>query len=141
MKRLLYSPSFWVPFVVTLVITDLFFLWELGYIRFLPFLPRPAAYLWEILFTGTLGSLLSLNTGLIVWQSKYGKCPIGVKRASGAAGVIGALTLICPACVLLPASLIGIGFFFVAITPYLPLLRVMAVVLLFVSSVLLWPKK
>lgn len=126
---------------MTLVITDIFFLWELGYITFLPYIPRPGAYVWEILFTGTLGFLLSLNTGLIFWQTKYGQCPIGVKRASGAAGIIGAFTLICPACVLLPASLISVGFFFTAISPYLPLLRVMAVVLLFVSSVMLWPKK
>jgi hypothetical protein len=141
MNRLFRSPAFWLPFIVCLAVTGTFFAWELDYLPFLPSLIRPEATGPEIFFTGMLALLLSLNAGLILWQSKYGHCPRGSKRASGAAGIIGAITLICPACVLLPASLIGAGFFLAYVSPFLPLLRVISVVLLAVSTVMLWPKK
>lgn len=128
--------------MVSLVITGTFFAWELGYFQMiLPSFPRPPALLWELAFTGILGVLISLNAGLAVWQSKHGSCPVGVKSASGIAGIVGALTLICPACILLPASLIGFGFFFAFIGPYLPLLRVIAVILLVAALWMLRPKK
>ncbi len=142
MNRVLRSPAFWLPFTVSLVLSGGFFLWELGYFQgFLPSLLRPQASAAELLFTAALALLLSFNAGLVVWQSRYGHCPLGVKRASSVAGAIGALTLICPACVLLPASLIGASFFFAYVSPFLPLLRAVAVILLVVASAMLWSKK
>lgn len=142
MNRVLRSPAFWLPFAVSAAVTGSFFAWELGFFQaYLPGIPRPPALLWELVFTGILGLLLSLNAGLAVWQSRYGSCPVGVKSASGIAGIVGAVTLICPACILLPASLIGIGFFFAFIGPYLPLLRIVSVILLAVATWMLWPRK
>lgn len=142
MKRVLRSPVFWIPFVIAFVIAELFFAWELGFfINFIPSYPRPFATHGEVTFTGIIGLLLALNVGLINWQRKFGHCPIGMKRLSGAAGVVGALTLICPACVLLPASLASIGFAFAALTPHLLLLRIIAVVILLISTVMLRPRQ
>jgi hypothetical protein len=142
MFRVLRSSSFWIPFLISLVITGTFFAWELGFfLHIVPSFPRPGALPWELTFTGLLGFLMSLNAGLAVWQSRYGHCPIGVKRASGVAVLLGAFTLICPVCVLLPASLIGIGFFFAFLGPFLPLLRVISVVLLITATWMLWPKR
>lgn len=142
MLRVLRSPSFWVPFVISALVTGAFFAWELGFFQaYLPGFPRPPALLWELVFTVLLGTLLSLNAGLAVWQSRHGSCPVGAKSASGIAGIVGAFTLICPACILLPASLIGLGFFFAFIGPYLQLLRIIAVILLAVSTWMLWPQQ
>lgn len=142
MNRVLRSSSFWLPFGVSMLVTGVFFVWELGYLHaYLPTIMRPPALPWEIAFTAILCLLLSLNAGLAVWQSRHGSCPVGVKSASGIAGIVGAFTLICPACILLPASLIGVGFFFAFIGPYLPLLRIIAVLLLVVATWMLWPKK
>lgn len=142
MNRVLRSPSFWIPFALSAVVTGSFFAWELGFFQaFLPTLLRPPVLLWELIFTLILSLLISLNAGLAIWQSRNGSCPTGVKGASGIASIIGAITLICPACILLPASLIGFGFFFAFIGPYLPLLRIISVVLLVVATWMLWPRK
>lgn len=142
MKRVLRSPVFWIPFIIAFIIAELFFAWELGFfINYIPSYPRPFATHGEVIFTGLIGLLLALNAGLINWQRKFGHCPIGMKRISGAAGVVGALTLICPACVLLPASLAGIGFVFAALTPHLMLLRIITIIILLVSTVMLWPRR
>ncbi len=141
MLRALRSPSFWIPFCISLVITGTFFAWELGFfLNIVPSFPRPSALPWELAFTAILGLLMSVNAGLAVWQSRYGTCPIGVKRASGAAVLLGAFTLICPVCVLLPVSLAGLGFFFAFLSPFLPLVRVIAVVILVAATYMLWPK-
>ncbi len=141
--RFLQSRLFWIPFAITLVVTGLFFAWELGvFINVLPpIAPRPSVLPSEFLFTATLSVLLAFNVGLVVWQSRFGSCPRGVKRASSVATAIGALTLICPACVLLPASLVSVGFIFGALMPFMPALRLLSIGLLFVTAVMLWPKK
>src|SRR4051812_24380226 len=121
MKQTLRSRAFWLPFVITFMITVSFFAWELGYFNgVLLSPPRTPASQAEIMYIALLVILLSLNAGLVFWQNRHGSCPVGVKRASSIAGFLGALTLICPACMLLPASLIGVGFFFVFIGPYIP---------------------
>lgn len=138
----MHSSVFWVPFAITFFFAELFFAWELGYfINVIPSYPRPYATNGEVIFTGIIGFLLAVNVGLIAWQRRFGHCPIGVKRASGAAGLIGALTLICPACVLLPAGIAGAGFIFAALTPHLILLRIIAIFVLLVATWMLWPKK
>jgi hypothetical protein len=88
-----------------------------------------------------LGLLLSFTTGLAVWNARNGNCPLGVKSATGVAGVLGAITLICPICIVLPASLLGAGFILTFLAPFLPLLRVIAIILLCTSIGMLWPKK
>lgn len=140
--RFLNSGLFWIPFAVTLIITGIFFAWELGvFANVLPTIaPRPSILPSEFIFTASLSVLLAFNAGLVVWQSRFGSCPRGVKRVSGIATALGAFTLICPACVLLPASLVSLGFALGLLVPYLPALRLLSIGLLLVTAVLLWPK-
>lgn len=141
MTRVLRSSLFWAPFAVTLLITSIFFLWELGLMSSIfPSLPRPPATSVDIIFSIALGLLLSMTSGLAVWNSRMGSCPMSVKSASGVAGLLGAMTLICPVCLVLPASLLGLGFVLTFLAPFLPLLRIIAVVLLVVSIGMLVPR-
>ncbi len=142
MKRLLRSPLFWLPFLVSLIVLGAFFGWELGLLNsIVPSLPRPPATETDIIFTVILGFLLSLTSGLVAWSSKMGSCPMSVKSATGIAGILGAVTLICPVCIVLPASLLGLGFVLTFLAPFLPLLRIIAIVLLVVCIGMLLPKK
>ena len=142
MRRLLLSPSFWTTFVSTALLTGSVFLWELGFFAaFLPALPRTEPTAGEILFTALLIILISLNTGLAVFRMKQGTCPIGTRRATAFASGIGIFTLLCPVCLLLPVSVVGIGLSLSLLAPFLPLLRVIAVLLLLVSGWMLWPGK
>lgn len=139
--RFLQSSHFWIPFVVTLILAGLFFAWELGMlIAFLPSVPRPSVLLSEWIFTLSLSLLLAFDIGLVVWQSRFGSCPRGVKRASGIATALGALTLICPACVLLPASLIGVGAVLSLLTVHMSALRIVSIGLLLMTAIMLWPR-
>ena len=142
MNRILRSPHFFVPFCVSVILLGAFFSWELGFFNtVLPSLTRPPATVADIIFTAALILLLSTTTGLAVWNTRYGNCPLSVKSATGVAGVLGAITLICPVCIILPASLLGLGFILTFLAPFLPLLRVIAIVLLCVSVGMLWPRK
>ncbi len=139
--RFLQSSSFWIPFIVTLVIAALFFAWELGvFIQYLPSFPRPSVLLSEFAFTATLSVLLAFDIGLAVWHSRFGSCPRGVKRVSGFATVLGALTLICPLCILLPTSLIGVGAILSLMSMHMPALQIISIGLLFVAAIMLWPR-
>lgn len=141
MKRALRSSVFWIPFVIAFLLAELFFAWELGYfINYLPSYPRPYATHGEVIFTGIIGLLLAINIGLIFWQRRFGHCPIGVKRLSGLAGVLGAFTLICPLCVLLPASFVGVGFFFASFAQHVVFMRIISIVILVISMGMLWPR-
>lgn len=142
MNRILRSPHFSIPFGVSIGVLGLLFSWELGLLEtILPSLARPPATTADIFFMIVLGLLLSFTTGLAVWNARNGNCPLGVKSATGVAGVLGAITLICPICIVLPASLLGLGFVFAFLTPFLPLLRIIAMILLCVSVGMLWPKQ
>ncbi len=125
---------FWIPFVLSLVLTGSFFAWQLDLLQTiipsLPVLPRQPATSIDIFFTIVLGLLLSLTTGLIVWNTREGSCPVGTKRATSLAGVLGAVTLFCPVCLVLPASFLGIGVIMAFLTPFMPLLRLIAIVVL-----------
>lgn len=137
------SSTFWISFFITDVILGLFFAWELKMIT-LPFLSapaRPAPTSGEITFAVILGLLIALNAGLFQWRKKYGTCPLGAKRATGIAGVVGATALLCPACVLIPFTLFGLSVSLTFLSPFIPLLRIIALILLVVSTVMLWPKK
>ncbi|HVW66336.1 MAG TPA: hypothetical protein VHA78_01235 [Candidatus Peribacteraceae bacterium] len=139
--RVFRSSLFWIPFIVTLLIVGVFFAWELDLLSFLPSLPRPSATQTDILFTIVLGLLLSFNAGLATWSMKMGTCPVGTKRATGVAGIIGAVTLLCPVCLVLPASLFGLGIILTFLAPFLPLLRLIALILLLATTWMLWPKR
>lgn len=142
MKRIIRSARFWLPFLIAAIIVAAFFAWELDFLRsLLPSLPRPAPTTEEILFSAVLGFLLSLTTGLLFWNIKEGSCPIGIKRATGFAGALGAITLICPVCIIFPASLLGAGVLLTAIAPYLPVLRLIAIVMLGMTVWMLWPRR
>ncbi len=142
MSRFLRSPSFWFPFVIALAVLSFFFLWELGMLHLaLPMLPRIRTTALDLTFTGILWILLSFTIGLAVWRNRETSCPIGVKRATGVAGVLGAVSLLCPICIALPVSLLGVSLTLSFLSPFVPLLRVIAIVVLITAISLLLPKK
>ena len=141
MKRFLSHGAFWKPFCVTAVLLSAFFAWELGYFgSLLPTLPRPEPTQLELIFTVVLIALLAFDSGLVWYRLKRGNCPVGAKRASTIAGGLGVVTLLCPACLLIPISLFGITLSLSFLAPFLPLLRTVVLLLLTVSTILLWPK-
>ncbi|MBT3292857.1 hypothetical protein HN512_04850 [Candidatus Peregrinibacteria bacterium] len=138
--RFLKSLTFWKWFVVAAVLTSTLFMWELGFVSFLPSPPRPAPYRTEFIFTLILIIFISLNSGLIMWNKRNGICPVGTKRATGLAGAIGAIGLLCPVCFLFPLGIFGLSLSLSFLGPYIPILRIIALILLTVSTLLLWPK-
>ncbi len=142
MLRFLRSPSFWFPFLIALAVLSLFFLWELGILHTVaPSLPRIRTTVLDLTFTGILWILLSFTIGLAAWRNRETSCPIGVRRATGVAGVLGAVSLLCPICIALPVSLLGVSLTLSFLSPFVPLLRVIAIVVLVTAVSLLWPKK
>lgn len=140
--RFLKSEYFWVPFGITLSAAGLFFAWELGvFINLLPSFPRPSVLPSEFAFTATLSFLLAFDIGLAVWQRRFGSCPRGIKRASSVATALGALTLVCPACTLLPASFIGVSTMLSLMAMHMPAVRIVSIGLLLITALMLWPKR
>lgn len=140
--KFLASKVFWLYFCVTLVFLTLFFGWELGHFKdFLPTLPRPEPEQKEILFASVLNLLLSFNAGLFGYQKKKGTCPVGAKRATGIAGTMGAVALLCPACLLIPLTLFGASISLYFLSPFIPLLQIIALILVVFSTKMMWPKQ
>ncbi len=140
--RFLRSGLFWTCFLVTFAVATLFFGWELRLVPLpFPMLPRAPATSLDYAFAGGLICLLSLASGLFAWQQRYGSCPVGVKRTFGIAGMLGGLALLCPVCLALPGLLLGIGTIIAVLGPFLPLLRLLALVFAGVAVFLLWPKR
>lgn len=136
------SPAFWLPAILTMIVGGAFFAWELSLLPpIIPRLPRPVAGQEELLFTIVLIVLLGVDAGLWNWRRSHGSCPRGTRRATGVAGFVGAVTLLCPACLLLPTGIVGAGFALAIIGPFLPLLRIIALVLLVAAAWVLWPRK
>lgn len=131
----LKSKNFWRPLILFAVFLSAFFYWELN------ILPRPQPTQSELIYTVILIVFLSFDAGLIYHRLKLGTCPLGAKRASTVAGSLGVFTLLCPACLLIPLSLFGVTLSLSFISPFLPLLRVIVLFLLVVSTIMLWPKK
>ena len=142
MNTFLHQRSFQKGFLLSLLLTGAFFAWEIGYIAlpFLPVLPRPHPTNVEVYFTIALIALFSLNVGLFQYQKACGSCNIGAARASTLGGIVGAVALLCPVCLLLPISLLGVSISLVFLAPYIPLLQFIAIVLLVVSTGVLWPR-
>lgn len=140
--RFLRSSVFWTWFIVTLAVASLFFAWELRLV-ILPWfnLVRAPATTFELLYTGLLAVLLAMAAGLFGWQRRFGSCPVGVKRTFGFAGTLGGLALLCPVCLALPATLLGLGTVIAVLGQFLPLIRLLAVLFAAVAVFLLWPKR
>ena len=134
----LRNKHFWLPFLLTTLALGTLFVWELGLLPSAP--PRPHATWSEILFAIVLDVLIALNAGLLSVRKKNESCPVGAKRATGIAGVLGATALICSACTLLPLTLFGASISLAFLTPFLPLLRIIALLLAVVGVFLLWPR-
>ena len=129
------------PFLVSGALLSAFFAWELGYFGdLLPMLPRMEPSQTEILFTIAMILLLSLDSGLIFYRIKQGSCPVGARRATTIAGGLGVVALLCPVCLLIPVSLFGISLSLTLLAPFLPLLRVIVLFLLVVSTIMLLPR-
>lgn len=118
------------------------FSWELNlFSPLLPGPPRPPTTNAEVAFTMLLIALLGLNMGLFSYRKRAGTCPIGTRRANSVAGSLGLFALLCPVCLALPLSAIGISVSLTVFAPFIPLLRVLALLLLLVSTSVLWPRK
>lgn len=138
--RFLGSPTFWGWFLATLAVTGVFFAWELRLVELpLPTLPRVPATAFELSYTAALTLLLSLASGLFGWRRRYGSCPVGVKRSVGLAGMLGGIALLCPVCLALPVTLLGVSTLIAVISQFLPLIRIIAVLFVGMAIWLLWP--
>jgi hypothetical protein len=102
---------------------------------------RPPITRGELIFTLLMIGLLSVDAGLYAYRRARGSCPTGTGKATGLAGILGGLVLVCPACTFIPIAFLGTGFTLAILTPYLPLLRAIAVVLAGACLLMLWPKK
>lgn len=141
MLNFLRDKSFWISFISSAILLSLIFSWELGaFGDALPKLPRVAPSQLEIAFTAALVFLLSLNAGFIAYRLKKGSCPLGARNATTVGGVLGVITLLCPACLLIPASFFGISLSLAFLAPWLPLLRMIVLILLIASTWMLFPK-
>ncbi len=139
--RFLRSATFWIWFVVVFAVTGVFFAWELRLVTLpIPELPRVPATPFELTYTATLTVLLSLASGLFGWRRRNGSCPVGVKRSVGLAGMLGGLALLCPVCLALPITFIGLGTAFAILGQFLPLIRIIAVLFALIAIWLLWPR-
>lgn len=142
LNRIFRSPSFWVPFLVSLVVISVVFLWELGIFHvILPRLPHIATTTRDLAFSAILWLLLSFTIGLASWRNRETSCPRGVKRATGIAGILGAISLLCPVCFALPIGLVGFSTVLAFLAPFIPLLRIIAIIVLLTTVSLLWPKR
>ncbi len=138
--RFVRSVTFWAWFVVVFAVAGLFFAWELRLVP-LPYeLPRVPATPFELIYTATLTLLLSVAAGLFGWRRQNGSCPIGVKRSVGLASMLGGLALLCPVCLALPITFIGLGTAFAILGQFLPLIRIIAVLFALIAIWLLWPR-
>ncbi len=141
MKRVLTSGIFWIAFIFTGGITALFFAWEIDLLS--PLLPGPVRVpvnTEELLFTTLIVLFIAFNAGLFAWQRRNGSCPSGVRRATGVSTVFGGLALLCPVCTAIPFTLIGLSISFGFLIPFLPLLRMITVLILATVLYLLWPR-
>lgn len=136
------SQRFWSVFFIVGILFTLLFSWELDFFAaILPSPPRPEPTQTEIITSILIAVLIALDAGLLSWRIKYGTCPIGVKRAIGSAGTLGAIALLCPICLAVPFTIFGLSISLALLTPFVPLLRAIALILLVGTTLLLWPKK
>ena len=138
----LRSGTFWIWLLVTAVVTGAFFVWELQLFDLpLPMLARPPATSFELIYTAALTLILSLDAGLFGWRRRHGSCPVGTRRAVGFAGALGGIALLCPVCLALPATFFGISTIIVILAPFLPLIRLIAILFALIALWMLVPTR
>lgn len=139
--RVLRSWHFWIWGLTTAIVAIVFFLWELRLVQFpIPALPRVPATTFDIVYSLLLALLFGIAAGLFGWQQRFGACPRGTKRTAGIAGVLSAVALLCPVCLILPASFLGLSVFFAVLPAYLPLIRLVSIIFVLLTVWLLWPR-
>ena len=133
----------WGPSPAIKNITGLFFSWELGLFSTvgMPGPPRFAITTRDVVASVGITVLFSLNMGLIAWRQHYGTCPTGTKRVAGGAGLLGAVALLCPACIIFPIGIAGISLSLAFLAPFIPLIQIIALVMLSASFILLTLKQ
>lgn len=141
-KHWYFTPIFIRSAATTAFVFGLFVLWQLGFFRSIVYsLPRGNPSWYEYVFATALIIMVSANVGLLRWQKHFGHCPVGNKRASGIASILGAFALVCPACVVVPFTLFGSSIILSTFSPYIPMIQIVSLVLLGISIVLLIPKQ
>jgi hypothetical protein len=141
-RRVVTSAVFWRWFIITSLVMSIVLAWEMNLLS--PTLPgpiRPPITTEEGFFTLLIVLLTGFDAGLYVWRRRHSSCPTGVRRATGLGATFGALALLCPACTLIPIALLGTSITLGFLTPFLPLLRLIAVILLAAVAMMLWPRK
>lgn len=138
----LRSATFWLSVTLSFLLCGGIFAWEAGLLS--PTLPgplRPPVTTLEIFMSSTIVVLFALTTGLYVWRKREGSCPRGTGRATGLAGILGGMALICPACTVIPFSILGASFTLGFLIPFLPLVRLIAILLLMIALWMVWPRR
>jgi len=136
--KFLQSNTFWKSAIIATVVAAVLFLWLLGAFSGVIWSPpRPAPDTLEWVFTIALIALIGLNVGLMSYQNKHGSCPIGAKRASKIGGTVGAIALVCPACIAVPLSIAGLGTALSLFATFLPILQIISIVLMLMSAIMI----
>ena len=134
---------FWIATLIAFLTTCLFFSWELGLLNVVGLTgpPRFTLTTRDIAASISIAVLFSLNIGLIAWRQHYGTCPAGTKRAATGAGLLGAIALLCPTCIILPIGIAGISLSLAFLAPFIPLIQIIALIMLTASFILLLLKQ
>lgn len=134
----LRSGVFWRWTISGGVASGLLMAWSVGGLeRWLWTPPRPPATAGEIAFSSALALLLAIVAGLVGVRMREGSCPRGARRATGIAGILGFVSLLCPVCLALPLSLFGGAVTLALLSPFAPLLQLFALLVLLWTAVLL----
>jgi hypothetical protein len=139
----LRAARFWIATSIAFVIIGLLFAWELNILQIIG-LSGPLRYetsTRDLLASSTITVLFSFSIGLIAWRQRYGSCPTSAKGATGAAGFLGALALICPACIALPVGIASFSVSLAFLSPFVPLFQLIAIIILCTSCYISLPKK
>jgi hypothetical protein len=142
-RRLIFltNHAFWIWALSAVLLASIIFAWELDvFASLLPSPPRPPVTRGEFAFVALLVILLGLNAGLFGWRRALGTCPLGVRRATGVGAALGAATLLCPVCLLVPVTLLGASVSLSVLAPFVPLLRTITLLVLLATTSVLWPR-
>lgn len=139
----LRAGRFWTAASIALVLSGLLFAWELGELRVIGLSgpPRFTPTTRDVVASISIAILFSFNIGLIAWRQRYGSCPASAKSATGVAGFLGALALLCPACIALPVGIASASFSLALLSPFVPLFQIIAIIVLCVSCYISLPQK
>lgn len=132
---------FWATFAITFAVYAAIFGWQLQ--LFAPFWSgpiRPPVTTGELVFAVALLLIVPLDIGLVVWGRRNGTCSIGTRNATGLAGLIGSCVLVCPACTLVPLAFVGTSASLAALNPFMPLLRMISLIIALAALAMLWPR-